>query len=220
MTDASRDRPDAADAPNAAGAEAGWTRIPRQSGAALLLRRSERLEVMDPEGEQVADLVAFAVDDVDEWLSSGRTFDYKGGIYLTRGDVLYSNRSQPMLTLERDDVGRHDFLLTPCAPATFEKLYPPGTAENHPSCLHNLAAALAPHGVAVDRIPTTFNIFMNVLVGEGGDLTIGPPRSRPGDRLRLRAEMDLRIGLTACSAEGSNNGRLKPIDYRVLPADP
>ena len=32
----------------------------------------------------------------------------------------------------------------------------------------------------------------------------------------LRAEMDLVCGLTACSAEDSNNGSFKPIDYAIL----
>ena len=31
--------------------------------------------------------------------------------------------------------------------------------------------------------------------------------------------MDLIVGLTACSAEGSNNGTFKPIDYFIIPAD-
>ena len=60
---------------------------------------------------------------------------------------------------------------------------------------------------------------MNVDVLPSGELRILPPRSRPGDRIVLRAEMDLIVGVTACSAELSNNGRFKPIDVRLL-ADP
>ena len=78
--------------------------------------------------------------------------------------------------------------------------------------------SLAAFGIEPDDIPTTFNIFMNVEVAPTGELTIGPPRSRPGDAIELRAEMDLIVGLTACSAEMSNNYRFKPIDYQVLPA--
>jgi uncharacterized protein len=47
-------------------------------------------------------------------LSNGRTFDYDGKIHLTTGDVLWSDRSKPMLTLVADDVGRHDFLYASC----------------------------------------------------------------------------------------------------------
>lgn len=193
-------------------------RIPPQSGAGFRLQRGDVLVVTDPQGEQVSDLMAFAASDQDEWLSSGRTFDYNGTIYLTTGHVLYSNRSRPMFTLLRDDVGRHDFLLTPCSTETFELLYPPGTADGHPSCFSNLVQAFAPYGIAPDRIPTTLNIFMNVLVDASGQVNIGPPISRAGQRLELRAEMDLVVGLTACSAEGSNNGTFKPIDYQILPA--
>ena len=57
---------------------------------------------------------------------------------------------------------------------------------------------------------------MNVDVLPSGELRILPPRSRPGDRLVLRAEMDLIVGVTACSAELSNNGRFKPIDVELL----
>lgn len=194
------------------------TRIPPQSGSGFTLHKGDILVVIDPQGEQVSDLMAFAADNKEEWLSSGRTFDYNETIYLTTGHVLYSNRSRPMFTLLRDDVGRHDFLLTPCSTETFEILYPPGTAEGHPSCFSNLVQAFAPYGIQPDQIPTTLNIFMNVLVDEQGRVNIGPPISQAGQRLELRAEMDMVVGLTACSAEGSNNGTFKPIDYFVIPA--
>ncbi|MGL4314742.1 MAG: urea carboxylase-associated protein, partial [Sphingomonas sp.] len=42
-----------------------------------------------------------------------------------------------------------------------------------------------------------------------------PPVSKAGDHIRLRAAMDLIIGLTACSAPASNGGSFKPIDYRI-----
>jgi uncharacterized protein YcgI (DUF1989 family) len=184
-----------------------------QTGTGLIVRRGQRLEIVDPCGEQVSDLVSFAEDDRSEWLSSGRTIDYANTIYLTTGHILYSNRSRPMWTILEDTVGRHDFLLTPCSPETFTILYK--TTGHHPSCFENLSRGLAPFGIAPDAIPTSFNIFMNVDVLPSGELRILPPRSRPGDRILLRAEMDMIVGVTACSAELSNNGRFKPIDVRL-----
>ena len=79
--------------------------------------------------------------------------------------------------------------------------------------------ALAPWGIGPDCIPVAFNVFMNVDVnGQTGELKVLPPKSRAGDHARFRAEMDLVIGLTACSAEQSNNHAFKPIHYRVLDA--
>jgi uncharacterized protein YcgI (DUF1989 family) len=188
-------------------------RIEPQRGAAFALDRGQTLRVIDPRGEQVADLIAFARDDRAEWLSSGRTLDYNSTIALTSGHALYSNRSRVMLTILDDTVGRHDFLYAPCSAEMFRLTYK--TTGHHPSCAENLALALAPFGIAPDAIPTTFNIFMNVSVARDGTLSIAPPRSRAGDCVVLRAELDLIVGLTACSAEMSNNYSFKPIDYEV-----
>ena len=153
----------------------GPCRLAPQTGTAFTLDRGQRLRVVDPQGEQVSDLVAFARADKREWLSSGRTIDYANTIYLTTGYVLYSNRSRPMFTIVADDVGRHDFLLTPCSPETFAILYQ-HTGE-HPSCFGNLAMNLSVFGIEPDDIPTTFNIFMNVEAAIPGHLSVTHPGS-------------------------------------------
>ena len=98
-------------------------RLQPQTGTAFVLAAGDTLRVIDPSGEQVADLVAFSRDVPPAWLSSGRTFDYNNTVYLTTGAVLYSNRSAPMLTITDDSVGRHDFLFTPCSAETFALIY-------------------------------------------------------------------------------------------------
>ncbi|MDB5677091.1 urea carboxylase-associated family protein [Sphingomonas bacterium] len=188
--------------------------IPERSGTAFTLAKGATLTVIDPRGEQVADLLAFNADDIGEAISSGRTLDYAETIYLTTGHTLYSNRSRAMLEIVGDTVGRHDFLLTPCSVDTFAHFYP--TLPVHRGCFGNLAEALAPYGVTPDMIPTAFNCFMNVPVdGETGKLRVLPPISKAGDSIAFRAAMDLVIGLTACSAPDSNGGTFKPIEYRV-----
>jgi uncharacterized protein len=188
-------------------------RIEPQRGVAFALRRGQSLRVINPYGEQVSDLTAFASDDRSEWLSSGRTIDYNDTIYLTTGHALFSNRSRVMFTIVEDTVGRHDFLYTPCSQETFRLIYLKG--EYHPSCFENITRALAEFGIAPDQVPTTFNIFMNVDLQPNGALTVMPPRSRAGDYILLRAEMDVIVALTACAAEMSNNYRFKPIDFEV-----
>lgn len=188
--------------------------IPPRSGAAFTVAAGQTLTVIDPRGVQVADLLAYNVDDIGEVLSSGRTLDYAETIRLTTGHLLYSNRSRAMLEIVEDTVGRHDFLLTPCSYATFDHFYP--DLPRHRGCFGNLAEALAPWGVTEDMIPVAFNCFMNVPVDpDTGALSVLPPTSVAGDRIVLRARMDLVIGLTACSAPASNGGSFKPIHYRV-----
>ena len=192
----------------------GCCRIAPQSGHGFRMRKGDILHVADPLGQQVADLFAFREGDPSCSLSSGRSIDYAGKIFLSSGDVLWSNDSRPMFTILRDDVRRHDFLLTPCSQEMFEILYM--HRGHHPSCFENLKNAFAPFGIDASRIGSTFNIFMHVDVDASGTVTVLPPLSKAGDVLELRAEMDLVCALTACSAEGSNNGTFKPIDCEVL----
>lgn len=188
--------------------------IAPRSGTAFLLRQGEVLTVIDPLGSQVADCVAFAAGDVREVLSNGRTFDYEETIQLTAGNKLWSNRSNVMLEIIDDSLGRHDFLLAPCSEATFRHFYKDKPV--HPGCFGNLTAALEPFGIAADAIPVAFNVFMNVQVDPAsGRIRVLPPTSRPGGFIRLRAAVDCVIGLTACSAYASNGGGFKPIHYAL-----
>jgi uncharacterized protein YcgI (DUF1989 family) len=188
--------------------------IPPRSGTAFPLDRGQRLKVIDPQGEQVSDLLAFRRSDTREVISSGRTLDYASRIYLTAGDEIYSNRSNVLLRIIEDTVGRHDFLLTPCSKDTFRIIY--GDTDPHQGCFGNLEEALAPFGIASDQIPTAFNVFMNVPIDSAsGALTVEPPLSKAGDYIIFEAVEDLIIGMTACSALQSNNYAFKPIHYEI-----
>lgn len=189
-------------------------RIAPRSGTGFELRAGQYLTVTDPEGEQVADLVAYAREDTREVLSSGRSLDYASRLWLSTGDALYSNRSHKLLTIVADEVGRHDFTLTPCSADTFRIIY--GDDEPHHGCQGNLEQALEPYGIGGDDIPVAFNIFMHVSFDPAdGSISVLPPLSRAGQSIVLRAETDLIIGLTACSAGQSNNFSFKPIDYDI-----
>ena len=112
-----------------------------------------------------------------------------------------------------DTNGRNDFLLAPCSPETFQIMY--NNPEYHPSCFENLYTNLKPFGIEPDDVPTAFNIFMNVQFSPEGKLSVDPPLSKAGDYVLFRAQMDLIVALTACSAEDSNNGSFKPIHYEI-----
>ncbi|GGF02567.1 DUF1989 domain-containing protein [Hymenobacter cavernae] len=191
------------------------TIIPPRSGTAFVLRKGQRLKVVDIEGKQVSDFVCYNLADKAEYLSSGRTIDYAETIFLTKGHPFYSNRSNIMFELVEDTVGRHDFLLTPCSADTFRIIY--GHTHPHRGCFGNLCEALKEYGISPDAIPICFNIFMHVTVdGETGRIDVLPPKSKAGDYVVLEAKTDLLIGMTACSAEMSNNYAFKPIGYQIL----
>ncbi len=119
-----------------------------------------------------------------------------------------------MAHIVEDTNGLNDFLLAPCSAETFKIMYKHDGY--HPSCLENLAKNLASFGIIQDDIPNAFNVFMNVQVGNDGKISVLPPKSKAGDYLTLEAKMDLIVGITACSAEDSNGGSFKPIQYVVI----
>lgn len=186
--------------------------IPPRSGTSFPLSIGELLTVTDPEGQQVSDLLSFSRSDLREVLSNGRTLDY--AIYLSTGDPLYSNRSNIMLSIVEDTCGKNDFLLTPCSKEMFRIIY--GHDQPHRGCFGNLAEAVQPWGITEDAIPVAFNCFMNVPIdGTTGEIKVLTPTSRAGDYIKFRAEMDLVVAMTACSAGQSNGGTFKPIQYRI-----
>ena len=189
-------------------------KIEKQTGAAFKLKKGQKLKVTDPEGEQVSDMLLFNAEDIREKISSGKTLDFEETILITEGNFLWSNRSRKMMRILKDTNGRNDFLLAPCSPETFKIMY--NDSGYHPSCFENLYTHLKPFGIEPDDIPTAFNIFMNVQFQPNGRLSVDPPQSKAGDYVLFEAEMDLIVGLTACSAEDSNNGSFKPIHYEVL----
>jgi len=188
--------------------------IPAAGGAGLHLKRGERLRIIDPQGGQSGDIVAFSQDGRQR-LSNGRTFDYNGKIYLSTDDVLWSDRSEPMLTIVADDVGRHDFLYSPCSLEMYRIQY--AATGYHANCHDNLCAELRKLGIAPDPLPTAFNFFMNVEVQPDGRLVFAPPRSRAGGSLVVRAEMDLAVALSSCPASTCNGGAPpRPLAFEIL----
>lgn len=187
--------------------------ISPQTGVAFEIKKGQILQVTDPQGEQVSDMVLFNKQDKREVISSGKTLDFENTIFITKGHFLWSNRSNKMMEILEDTNGRNDFLLAPCSKETFEIIY--DNFEYHPSCFENLYTNLADFDIEKDAIPTAFNIFMNVAVAKDGTLKVLPPTSKSGDYVLMRAMMDMIVGLTACSAEQSNNYSFKPIHWEV-----
>ena len=190
------------------------TLIPAARGVGLRLEPGQQLRVIDIKGGQTGDMMAIAAD-TGEQLSNGRSFDYSGKIYLSTGDVLWSDRSRPMMTIVSDQVGRHDFLFAACSVEMYRIQY--GVEGHHANCHDNLRSALREFGVEPQSLPTPFNLFMNVDVRDSGRFQFSPPQSKAGDAIVFRAEMPLIVALSSCPASTCNGGApIKPLAYEIL----
>ena len=187
--------------------------VPAGAGVGLRLQRGEQLRIIDIEGGQTGDLVAMSTDGRHR-LSSGRTFDYGGKIYVSTGDVLWSDRSERMLTIIADDVGKHDLLYAPCSMEMYRLQY--GATEYHANCYDNLCSAFRDLGIEPEPLASSLNFFMNAEVSADGRLVLLAPRTRVGAAITLRAEMDLLVAVTSCPTATCNaDGRIKPLRFEV-----
>ena len=184
-----------------------------QTGTAFELRAGQPLRVTDLEGEQVADLTAFTRRHSANGSPRAAASTTRTRIYLTTGHLLYSNRSRPMFTIRRTTSAATISCSRPAARRRSRSST--RTNDYHPSCFENLAANLAPFGIAPGFDPDDAQHFHECRVdrrrAQDPAATL-----KAGDAIVLRAEMDLIVGLTACSAEMSNNYRFKPIGFEII----
>lgn len=184
--------------------------IPPASARAFLARAGEYVTVVDLEGQQIGDFVGLNGTDRRERFSTCHTRSVLRRIYVREGDHLYTTQRRPMLEIIEDRVGRHDILIAPCDSALYEQRY---GLTGHPNCLDNLAGALAQHGIGRWEVPEPLNIFQNTRVDSSGSFVPTTAASRPGDRIVLRALMDIVGAVSACAQDqGHVNGdKLTPL---------
>lgn len=181
------------------------------AGKAIDVRKDRLITVVDLEGGQVVDFFAEADGSPDEFLSAGVTIDCNGSLRLKRGNLIYTNLYRPMFEIVADDVGEHNLLHPCCRREMYDFFYHNGTG--HPNCLDNINASLG------RRLPIIHpvNLFMHTEIGTDGSVMVKAPLSRPGDRVQLKALMNVRLGVAACSVSESscNNGACTPVKIIV-----
>jgi uncharacterized protein YcgI (DUF1989 family) len=190
--------------------------IPAREGRAVRLAAGDQIAVVNTHGTQVLDTWAFAMDDPAEYMSMEHTRSVNSRWSPAVGTVFVSTRRRNMLTLAADtSPGVHDMLLCACSPEIYREL---GCTGWHASCEENLKAALAAVGVVPPCVPAPLNLFMNVPIAPSGTLDRAPPASRPGDRVVLRAEMNVWLVLSACPQDVTpiNGAQRTPMDAHIL----
>lgn len=175
---------------------------------ALTLCEGEFLQIVDVDGKQVADFVAFGLEDLEEHGSTSVSRSANDNVMLVQGKQFWSNRRRPMLEVVEDTVGRHDMLYACCDPIRYEKLGSPG----HANCREALAEALSDFGVSSDKVPAPINWFMNVAIKQRGELYIREPLSTAGDYVLVKALLPMRVAVSACPQDLVKTNGMKPTD--------
>jgi urea carboxylase-associated protein 1 len=181
------------------------------------VKRGQTLRIVDLEGNQAVDTIFYNAADTAESYSVTDTLQRQGGIYLSTGSVLYSNRGRPMLSIVADTCGRHDTLGGACAAESNTVRYALQKKFMH-SCRDNylLALAHADNGMGKRDLVPNVNFFMNVPVTEAGGLSFEDGLSAPGKYVELRAEMDLLVLVSNCPQLNNPCNAYNPTPVRFV----
>ncbi len=185
--------------------------IPARSGMKIDVNKDQCITVIDIEGGQVVDFFAEVSGNAAEFLSTGTTMDCNESLKLKVGNSIYTNLYNPMIKVLSDDVGEHDLLHPCCRPEMYDFFYHNG--EGHPNCFDNINKALGEQHAII----TPVNLFMHTKINTNGSISVEEPVSKPGDKIVLKALMDITLGVAACSVSESkcNSRKCSPIKIIV-----
>ena len=192
--------------------------VAKNSGAAFEVLKGQRIRVA---GRSIVDFVAFNLRDLTERFDQARTKTNQVKIFISTGDVLYSKRNIPMMTIVADTFveGRHDLQKGMCSRKRFEMVAQgqskrvfaegvdinPKTAEEIPThgCWENLSGAVKAWNITPDDVPSPFNIFQCMRIdADTGVMYDTMVRPKDEAHVDFRAEMDLLVAASACPESG------------------
>ena len=177
------------------------------------IRKGQVLRIIDVEGQQVADLVTINAQNLSEKISVMNTISLNRQVFPRVGYALYSDEARAMMTIIEDTCGVHDMLAGACSSFTNERRYGVKATKN---CRDNLAAALKPWGISWKDVPFNMNVFMNCPIGSDGNWSIQVPKSKAGDYIDFRAEMDVIVLISNCPQLNNPCNAYNPTPVQVL----
>ncbi len=159
----------------------------------VVLRRHERLRLVNTAGTGAAAMLVWALTDPSERLSPADTLKIQWSAELRRGRVLFSDMGRVMLSITEETGALHDALMGGSTASSTLRRYGPGAYRN---TRDNFILAATKMGLSARDIATCVTCFAPVSVAEDGQFVWRPERRRMGDVIEFRAEMDVRIALS------------------------
>ncbi|MEL7331450.1 MAG: DUF1989 domain-containing protein [Cyanobacteria bacterium J06560_2] len=194
-------------------------RIEALTAIAYPVKAGQYIQIIDIEGSQCSDFLAFAGDHHQEELDSTVTRTLLGMAMPQAGlhSTYFSQTMQPLIEVIQDTCDRHDSFLLACT----NKYYEDAGYFDHPSCSDNFNQVLAIYGIAPRPGWPAINFFFNTAVDESGGITSAESWSRPGDYVLLKAHQDLLCASSACpdDIDPANGWHPTPIHVRVYAAE-
>ncbi len=87
--------------------------VPASEGRGIYVKKGQLVDIVDVEGHQVGDIIAWFRNDPAEYMSPTHTVSCNASVGLKTGSKVFSNHRNPVFTIVRDDVEKHD-IVVPC----------------------------------------------------------------------------------------------------------
>lgn len=191
--------------------------IKPQSCISFNISKGRLLKIIDISGGQVADLFAINSEDNTEFISTSVTIDCNRKLFMSSGDILYSNIYRPLFEIIVDTVGIHDLLHPCCRKEMYETFYK--GRKDHPNCLDNINRELTKISQSQLTEIRPVNVFMYTQIANDGSIIIKKPATKPGDFIVLKPLInEATIFLASCSVDSGecNGGQCSAIGYEVI----
>jgi urea carboxylase-associated protein 1 len=179
------------------------------------VKAGQTLRIVDLEGNQAVDFLAYSAADDAERYSAQDTIAAQGNVFLREGSVLLSNEGAPMMTVTATAVAYHDTIGGACSCESNTLRYGHHTKAQH-ACVENFLTANARHGRGKRDMVSNVNWFMNVPVEADGALGIVDGISAPGLYVDLRAEMDVVVVVSNCPQINNPCNGFDPTPVRMI----
>jgi uncharacterized protein len=193
--------------------------VPRRAPWSAVVPAGHQLTIVDLEGNQAVDCLLYDAHDTTIRYSAAATIAAARNVYLTTGSVLRASDDQPLMTLVRDDVGRHDTIGGACSKESNSLRYGHHTVHQH-ACVENFLAEGARWGLDKRDLVSNINWYMNVPVEADGALGIVDGLSSPGLTLTLLAERDVLVLVSNCPQINNPCNGFDPTPVRMIIEDP
>jgi urea carboxylase-associated protein 1 len=192
--------------------------VPARAPWLFRLYAGQTLRIVDLEGNQAVDFLAYSADDDAERYSAQDTIAAQRNLFLRAGSVLLSNEGRPMLTIVGTAVAYHDTIGGACSCESNTLRYGHHTKAQH-SCVDNFLDANVRVGRGKRDMVSNVNFFMNVPVEADGALGIVDGISAPGLIVDLRAEMDVDVVVSNCPQINNPCNGFNPTPVRMIVAE-
>jgi urea carboxylase-associated protein 1 len=189
--------------------------IPARSPWSHVMRRGQKMRLIDIEGQQAVDALFYSATDTAQRYSAQDTVREQGSAYIGLGTRLVSNQGVVMARVVEDSSGRHDTLAGCCSCESNVVRFGEATRYQH-ACRENFVLELGRYGMGKRDIAPNVNFFMNVPIDDAGNFAVLDGISPPGSYIDLVAEMDLLCVFSNCPQINNPSNDFNPTPVRVM----